>query len=185
MNELNQSQFALLGLLSFGPMSGYDLKQLSDWSVGYFWRESYGQIYPHLKRLAAQGFVSRKTESGTGRRDRHVYKLTAEGKRVLCEWLAKPAAEEVPRNEMLLKLFFGGLTAPQVSAEHIERQRLQSNTALAEYAQVRKRIESEEGQHPQKQYWLMTLRYGEHIAMAQAKWCEEMLKQRSGSGKRQ
>lgn len=182
MKELNQSQFALLGLLSLGPMSGYDLKQLSEWSVGHFWRESYGQIYPHLKRLAAQGLVSSKTEGGSGRRDRHVYRLTAAGREALRSWLAKPAVAEVPRNEMLLKLFFGGLVAPRISAEHVARQRTLSDNALKDYAAVRKRIDAEAGDHPQKTCWLMTLRYGEYMAKAQAKWCEEMLKELEQNG---
>ncbi|MBT9330242.1 PadR family transcriptional regulator [Paracidobacterium acidisoli] len=177
MKRLNQSQLALLGLLSFGAMSGYDLKQLSDWSVGYFWRESYGQIYPHLKRLEADGLVARKTERGTGRRDRHEYRLTAAGKQTLQRWLAKPAAEEIPRNEMLLKVFFGDLVAPEFTVEHIARQKAQSEAELTAYAAVQKRIEGEQGSPRQKQHWLMTLRYGIHIAQAQMNWCEEMLKE--------
>ena len=50
---------ALLGLLSLGPMSGYDIRQLIPRSIGYFWNESYGQIYPGLKRLAAAGLVEK------------------------------------------------------------------------------------------------------------------------------
>lgn len=69
MKRLNQSQYALLGLLSMGPMSGYDMKQLSEWSVGHFWREGYGQIYPSLKRLTEVGLVKRKTERNAGRPD--------------------------------------------------------------------------------------------------------------------
>jgi PadR family transcriptional regulator, regulatory protein AphA len=184
MKELNQSQFALLGLLSLGPMSGYDLKQLSEWSVGHFWRESYGQIYPHLKRLAAQRLVTSKTEGGSGRRDRRVYRLTAAGRQALRDWLPKPAVAEVPRNEMLLKLFFGGLVAPGISAEHMERHRTQSELALKEYAAVRRRIDAEVGGHPHKNYWLMTLRYGEYMAKAQARWCEEMLKEMEQNGSR-
>src|SRR6267378_1332508 len=40
---------ALLGLLSLGSMSGYDIRQLISQSIGHFWSESYGQIYPGLK----------------------------------------------------------------------------------------------------------------------------------------
>ena len=53
---------ALLGLLSIGPMSGYDLRQLIPWSIGQFWNESYGQIYPALKQMTADGLVERETE---------------------------------------------------------------------------------------------------------------------------
>ena len=33
-------------------MSGYDLGQSIRASIGFFWNESYGQIYPNLKNLA-------------------------------------------------------------------------------------------------------------------------------------
>ena len=56
----------LLGLLTIEPMSGYDLGQIIRTSVGHFWRESYGQIYPNLKSLAAEGLVTAKTETAKG-----------------------------------------------------------------------------------------------------------------------
>jgi PadR family transcriptional regulator, regulatory protein AphA len=177
MARLNQSQFALLGLLSFCPMSGYDLKQLSGWSIGHFWREGYGQIYPVLKKMTAEGLVSRKTETNPGRPDRHIYALTAAGRKELTAWLRKPAVAEVPRNEFLLKLFFGGLAPAAVSAKHVEEQRGQCKQALEAYKATRKRLEKEAANHPQKPFWLMTLNYGEHLVRAEAKWCDETLKE--------
>jgi DNA-binding PadR family transcriptional regulator len=50
----------LLGLLTIEPMSGYDLGQNIRTSVGYMWNESYGQIYPNLKKLAVEGLVTAK-----------------------------------------------------------------------------------------------------------------------------
>jgi DNA-binding PadR family transcriptional regulator len=58
----SSSKEVLLGLLTVEPMSGYDLGQVIRDSVGHFWNESYGQIYPNLKKLASEGFVSSKTE---------------------------------------------------------------------------------------------------------------------------
>ena len=49
----SSSKEVLLGLLAIQPMSGYDLGQNIRTSVGHFWNESYGQIYPNLKALAA------------------------------------------------------------------------------------------------------------------------------------
>ena len=97
----------LLGLLSVAPMSGYDLGQAIRASVGFFWNESYGQIYPNLKRLAAEGFVTAKTERQKGKPDRRVYSITKKGRERLAAWLAVAPQPEIPRNELLLKLFFG------------------------------------------------------------------------------
>jgi PadR family transcriptional regulator AphA len=54
-------------------------------SVGHFWNESYGQIYPNLKKLASEGLVSRKTERQKGKPDRHVYSITDKGRERLKE----------------------------------------------------------------------------------------------------
>jgi PadR family transcriptional regulator, regulatory protein AphA len=75
----SSSREVLLGLLTVVPMSGYDLGQTIRTSVGFFWNESYGQIYPNLKTLAAEGLVTSKTERQKGRPDRHIYSITKEG----------------------------------------------------------------------------------------------------------
>jgi hypothetical protein len=60
----------LLGLLAIEPMSGYDLGLTIRASVGHFWNESYGQIYPNLKKLETERFVISKTERQKGKPDR-------------------------------------------------------------------------------------------------------------------
>src|ERR1700722_14027305 len=105
--EGGASHNALLGLLTMKPMSGYDIKALIPQSIGNFWSESYGQIYPSLKRLAETGLVEKKTQRQKGKPDRHVYSLTEDGRARLRDWLKLPVVAEVPRHELLLKLFFG------------------------------------------------------------------------------
>jgi PadR family transcriptional regulator AphA len=166
---------ALLGLLSLGPMSGYDIRQLISRSIGHFWRESYGQIYPGLKRLAAAGLVVKKTERGKGSPDRHVYSMTAEGREQLRRWLKLPVAQEVPRNELLLKLFFGAQVSPKVSREHVQAYLELHQKELQTYGAIAKRLRKEEANDPQLPFWLMTLNMGRHRSAAMVKWCRETL----------
>jgi DNA-binding PadR family transcriptional regulator len=168
---------ALLGLLSLGPMSGYDIRQLIPRSIGHFWSESYGQIYPGLKRLAAAGLVAKKTERKKGSPDRHVYSLTADGREQLRRWLKLPVAEEVPRNELLLKLFFGAHVLPSVSREHVQIYLASHQKELQVYAGIAKKLRKEEAHDPQQPFWLMTLSMGQHHAAATVKWCKETLKE--------
>ncbi|HEY6374740.1 MAG TPA: PadR family transcriptional regulator [Edaphobacter sp.] len=168
---------ALLGLLSLGPMSGYDIRALIPQSIGYFWSESYGQIYPGLKRLAEAGLVEKKTQRQKGKPDRHVYSLTAAGRRRLRDWLRVPVVEEVPRVELLLKLFFGAHVPPSVSREHVTAFLEAQGMALKTYAAVEKRLRREEANDPQLPYWLMTLSFGRHRSAALVKWAKETLKE--------
>jgi DNA-binding PadR family transcriptional regulator len=166
---------ALLGLLSLGPMSGYDIRRLISQSIGHFWSESYGQIYPGLKRLAAAGLVAKKTERGKGSPDRHVYSLTAEGREHLRRWLKVPVAKEVPRSELLLKLFFGAHVSPSVSREHVQTYLELHQKELQTYRAIAKKLRKEEANDPQLPFWLMTLKMGQHRSRAMVKWCEETL----------
>ena len=61
MSSRSTSRYALLGMLSIRPMSGYDIKKLIEASISNFWTESYGQIYPILKTLVAEKLVTRTT----------------------------------------------------------------------------------------------------------------------------
>lgn len=178
--RVNQTQFALLGLLSLEPMSGYDLKQLISWSVGYFWQEGYGQIYPTLRELEKQRLVSRRAQKQKGKPERNVYSLTEAGQERLQQWLALPARPEVPRNELLLKLFFGARVSAAVCRTHLEERREHCRQGLKEYDSIRKRLDAEEKQPPDRSFWDMTLSYGEHLARAQLAWCEESLRKLKG-----
>src|SRR5256712_8387183 len=101
----NTSRYAILGVLSRRPMSGYDVKKLIERSIAHFWSESYGQIYPILNRLAAEGLAERRRERQRGKPDRHVYSLTSKGRAELLRWLALPARPQPLPSEVLLERF--------------------------------------------------------------------------------
>lgn len=165
----------LLGLLTVEPMSGYDLGQAIRASVGFFWNESYGQIYPNLKRLAAEGMVTAKTERQKGKPDKRIYSITQNGRERLAVWLMVEPQSEVARNELLLKLFFGAQVSPEISIQHVERMVKRERAFLREFH----RIESEElpksRQYPDAPYWKMAARFGQLELEAHQRWGEETL----------
>ena len=165
----------LLGLLAIDSMSGYDLGLTIRSSVGHFWNESYGQIYPNLKKLAADGFVTAKMERQKGKPDRRIYSITKKGRERLRKWLAVPPQPEIPRNELLLKLFFGAQISPKISIQHVERMVESERAFLREF----KRIELEEiaksEQYPDAPYWKMAARFGQLELEAHQRWGEETL----------
>lgn len=165
----------LLGLLTIEPMSGYDLGLTIRASVGYFWNESYGQIYPNLKKLAKDGFVSCKTERQKGKPDRRMYSITEKGLERLREWLAVPPQPEIPRNEMLLKLFFGEQISPQILIGYVERM-AEERSALLELLERAEREEINKNQHyPGAPYWKMAAHFGKMEMRAHLRWTKETL----------
>jgi PadR family transcriptional regulator AphA len=97
--------WAILGLLSIRPMSGYDIKGAVDRTIRHFWAASYGQIYPELKRLEEAGWIAGQ-DADRGGRTRRVYRITAAGRRQLEGWLHGYETRVEMRDESLLRLFF-------------------------------------------------------------------------------
>ena len=64
---MRQTDYVILGLLAERPLSGYQIKKIIDIRFQFFWSESFGQIFPALKSLAAQGFLRGIDAGGRGR----------------------------------------------------------------------------------------------------------------------
>lgn len=174
----------LLGLLTIQPMSGYDLGQTIRESVGHFWNESYGQIYPNLKKLAAGGFVTSKTERQKGKPDRQIYSITQKGRERLAKWLAVPPQPEIPRNELLLKLFFGGQASLEISMEHVRRMMENESAVLRNIGSIEKEIRRN-GQYSDVPYWMMAVRFGQLELEAHLRWARETLAELNKLAKKQ
>lgn len=181
------SRFAILGVLGFGAMSGYDVKKLIERSIAHFWNESYGQIYPILNQLATDGFAERRREKQRGKPDRQIYSLTEKGRQELARWLAVPARQEPFRNELLLKLFLGAEGPVADSITQIEHYEASQQALLAMYVGIERRVREELAGHPQLPFSLATLHYGQRRCRAMLAWCTESiraLKRLEGRGKR-
>src|SRR5262245_66602910 len=90
----------LLGLLASGPRSGYGIKKVVDRSTRFFWAASYGQIYPELKRLEADGLIEGEDRPNGGR-SRRVYSLTPAGREALLEWMRSEVTTRQVRRHAL------------------------------------------------------------------------------------
>jgi DNA-binding PadR family transcriptional regulator len=121
---LTATEYAVLGLLSGGEQSGYDLKKRADSSVGYFWTPAKSRIYAILPRLVEAGLIRKRDVRQQRRPDKQLYRLTPEGRRALVEWLAHGPLEPDPvRHVLLLKVFFGELAGPEALIEQVRERR--------------------------------------------------------------
>lgn len=106
----------ILGLLKFGPMTGYELKQTFDNSLGYFSGASFGSIYPTLAKLEKEGLASVKVEPREGRQ-RKVYSITQAGRKEYHDALGGEMSIPPFRNEFLTRLFFFSSLKPERQEE--------------------------------------------------------------------
>src|SRR6188472_3258210 len=104
--DLPVTSFALLGLLTFGDeLTGYELKQRADRTLGFYWvAPAMSQVYSELGRLHRLGLVVAADEQADGRSSRR-YSISAEGRARLQQWLAgQPVEFPVLKHPVALRL---------------------------------------------------------------------------------
>jgi PadR family transcriptional regulator, regulatory protein AphA len=163
--EISPTGYVVLGMLNWGPRTGYEIKQLVDKSTRFFWAASYGQIYPELKRLTEQGLVSGKDDPKSAR-NRKVYRLTAKGRRELDQWMQQPPETFEMRNEGLLKLFLASGDSEDEIARHIGEMRGHADGVAARLRGIREELATEESDEQ------LCLRFGIEMNEWIAEWCE-------------
>jgi PadR family transcriptional regulator, regulatory protein AphA len=167
--DLSGTAYVILGMLSWRPMTGYEIKSLVDKSTRFFWAASYGQIYPELRRLAAAGLIEGKASPHGGRR-RNVYRLTPAGRRELEAWLAVDAEVFELRDEGLLKLFFAEAAGGEAAIQALDAKRRDHERLLA-------RLEEIEATGRPDGFAYEVLRYGIECNRWQAEWCERTMRE--------
>ena len=172
MARHSRTPFAVLGMLAHGEKSGYDLKKHFERSVGNFWSESIGQIYPTLRTLEQRGWA-RSTRIAQDRRpDRTVYAITKRGREALADWLAKPCERDHRRNELLLKTYLGTEVAPAQALAHIERYEAELRESLAIFQTYKPQIRASASGPEQEMYWSLCLESGLLVTKGRLQWCK-------------
>jgi DNA-binding PadR family transcriptional regulator len=97
-------QYAILGLLSWRPMSGYDLKKIIADSPAFYWSGNNNQIYKTLVQLHADGLVESEVRQQENYPARKEYRLTEQGATALRDWVI--STPELPqfRSTFLIQL---------------------------------------------------------------------------------
>jgi PadR family transcriptional regulator, regulatory protein AphA len=101
-----------LGVLTHGPMTGYEIKKVLEENFRHFVSASYGSIYPALAELAAAGHVTVAAVEQDKRPHKKVYELTEAGRaRLVADLMATEARHRV-RSEFLVLMYFAHLLPP-------------------------------------------------------------------------
>ncbi|GAA4660150.1 PadR family transcriptional regulator [Kineococcus glutinatus] len=171
MARRSQTELAVLGALSVAPATGYGVRAAVRDTLGHFWHESFGQIYPTLAALESAGLVER-LEPGAGASP---FRITAAGLQRLRELLLQPGDPLPPRDPLLLRLFFGRHVGDDVLRGWLREALAQAEQAQARYDALRAQVEQELTSAPDARYWLLTVTAGQHRARAGAEWAREAL----------
>ena len=172
MARTSQTELAVLGALSVEPMTGYRVRAAIQETLGHFWHESFGQIYPALTALEARGLVERA--EGEELRTRP-FRITDAGRAHLRSLLAEPFVQPPPRDPLLLRLFFGWHLGEEPVRALLEQALADGEAAVERYGALRTQVEQEALTDPRARSWLVTVAAGQHGAAARVAWARESL----------
>ncbi len=175
----------VLGLLSYGDMTGYEIMEVFRDSLAFFWNASTSQIYRELQGLERKGFASSRIEEQEGRPNRRVYSLTEAGREELSRWLSPTEADVCGdvqiRFPFLLRLFF--MAEAQASEQEAYVQVLVALserfiTAMEDVPEIIGAYGSHEGNAGKSVFWMMTADFGIRYARMLHEWsqaCKDQL----------
>lgn len=132
-------KYALLGMLSIRPMSGYDIKKFFDQSVGLIWNATHSQIYVQLDQMENDGLVEKRSIIQEGRPNKNLYRATDKGFRELQRWLAEPISSPDYKDEFMLRFFFSDFLDRGVLKEHLIKARQMMTARLEALEKVANR----------------------------------------------
>lgn len=105
-------KFAILGFLSWQPLTGYDLKKVFADSVFVYWSGNNNQIYRTLMQLHKEDLVTNEVQHQENYPSRKIYTITEKGLNELREWvLSSPELPEI-RNTFLIQLAWADQLQP-------------------------------------------------------------------------
>lgn len=168
----------ILGLINYTAMTGYELKEVFENSLNYFWTAQTSQIYRELQVLEKNGWAESTLVEQSGKPDKKIFHITESGKEELLRWLAQDETSCNMRTPLLMKVFFLGEKSVEENLEFFRRFR----QMIVEYLE---RIEMATGNTEmysaiidagQKAlYWDMTLDFGKRSMRMYLEWTESCI----------
>jgi DNA-binding PadR family transcriptional regulator len=178
---------AILGLLHESPMHGYELRKQLVTKLGAFRAAiSYGSLYPTLRRLQTDGWITEEPAADCGtdpevpvltsRRGRVVYKITAEGKERFQALLVQAGPETYEDNGFGVHFAFFARTDQDTRLRILEGRRRkveERREGMREsLARAAERLDA---------YTLELQRHGLDACEREVRWLEELIAtERSG-----
>ncbi len=186
---VKSSSIPILGMLTWRSMTGYEIRREIQGSLGNFWSESFGQIYPQLRSLSEAGLIEIVPGEQSAGKVKNTYAITDAGRGVLRDWISNTPTSRPPRNELLLKVFFASEGDWQAVRDHCRKAREDAVARLRKYQIIEQQIDTVKDHQDKAKYWRMTLRMGLAEARTFITWCDETLvefaevEQKKGVGK--
>ncbi len=174
----------ILGFLSYGKMSGYDLAKAFSDSVQFFWNAQNSQIYLSLDKLEKQGFVTHELVLQTDKPNKKLYSITESGRAEFIRWLSDRNENITAefKSAFLMKVFFSGNLPPEQSVEMLKKFVSDCRAYISTMNTIPDSIE-----HYEKEvsdyaslYWQFTAEFGYSYLKMCMEWADSCIKKLEG-----
>lgn len=164
----------VLGMLMQGQMSGYDIKKITEQSVGIFYKMSYGSLYPALKRLVELQWVTEEETNNS--KNKKLYSNTDEGRKQFLLWLREPLQSN--KREYLIKIFFYDYLDEATRTLNITMYQQSIQQIIAQIEAVQSIVTQELAELDNKDdyyYRVSVMHYGLHFYNMENEWLKKII----------
>lgn len=175
--------YAILGLLTYRPMTGYGLKKIFGKSISHVWEASLSQIYRELSSLEKKGYVHSSIKKQEDRPDKKIYTITEEGKNAFQGWLKDFSGtfSSPKRDEFMLRIFFGSKLEKEQLISEFKQFISQKKEYLGLLTEIGENIDGYRSEFaidasPNEEiFWNFTIKRGQITLKAMIEWAEECI----------
>ncbi|WP_078394609.1 PadR family transcriptional regulator [Shouchella patagoniensis] len=120
-------RYALLGIISKKPVTGYDVVRIFKEQMIYFWNSTHSQVYTELHKMENEDLIQHELIIQDTSPNKKIYTLTDNGRKELVDWvIGQPLKPAKIKDEFLIKTSaFHVLTIKEITqllTEVIERE---------------------------------------------------------------
>ena len=166
---------AILACLTEGPMTGYELAKTFDSSIGFFWKADHQQIYRELSRLRDRGYIQGREVVQSGKPNKLVYTLTADGRAAFRHWAARPSTPPSIKDDLLVRLYaLEAVDIEPLRADLMARME-HHRDRYERYERILNKRFPDGTASPADMGKLLNLRIGLRHERMVAEWCDEAI----------
>lgn len=172
-------EHAILGILQYKPISGYDIKKIFDTSISHFWSADQSQIYRTLNKLANEEKIEMELIIQDSKPNSKIYHITDKGKDEFINWLNSSINMVELRIPWLMQIFFAAKLSDENIIKILKQVKQQIQIRIDSNIKNREDIKLAEDMVTQRDLFFMELTYdyGRMHYESIIRWIERVINQ--------
>ncbi|GGE07776.1 PadR family transcriptional regulator [Marinithermofilum abyssi] len=167
-------RYALLGLLSKSPATGYELNQQFKEKMIYFWHAHHTQIYRELAKMEVDNLVTSQIVKQKEYPDKKIYTIQKKGMEELLHWLLEePPKPPSIKNDFFLRVSIFHLIPYNEAIQLLEKSKITYQNILEGTQMWREERFTNDGLPSKEQLGeYLTSAFGVRFAKNWIEWCD-------------